>query len=357
MRVSIVFNSLKSQSTSRYIPINKSQRSRTRSNSILSFGILRYKKNDSAVFMKLSKCVFDDRLALNKKEAQSSPAQVETRMYNVTNRLNYLGVCKTYVFCYNKYLRSTLYTKQKQFRTLLITENINKFIRFDTFIKHATHSEIRNILFQLLYTLQCMNTIRMTHTDLHFKNMYVQKRVNLKKLNDRYIFKEGTGYNTVEVSCLHQLKIIDLDGAHKHSLQITKSLRMMDLRFIRGISNKHMFWGKTRNVSHQFDLMKFIFHLHQYRPDIRHLLVQLGCVNNKNLVPFYDFIPKTLSPFGSAASKYGMFYDKHGDFIKLNDTHLHRPKKIIATMSSTMSKKVSTHVHDTFSQKNLYIKK
>jgi hypothetical protein len=336
--------------------------SKTRTEAQLSTAILRIQGIEYRVFVKISDCkIINDgarEIANNKINAKQSPSYVETKFFKLTNNMNEQDVCRSFVYCFNeKSLITSLLKTNDGYKTMLITEDITSFIPFHVFIKTASDLDISHILFQLMYSLQCMNMIHMTHTDLHFGNMYVMKRPELSHMYDRYTFNTiNKGYKSIDIRCTHQLKIIDLDGAHKQRV-FTK--RFNHKRFTHRIPNVHQTWGNTSTFNKRFDLIKVLFHLYEARPDLRRLLMTLGIKNSAGTVPFYthrELRTKFKNKIHPNGVDYGMFFNKKGDFLKLSDNDVHTPKRIMETMYKVLRHDHTTShdIHDTLNQKNLY---
>jgi hypothetical protein len=355
-----VFNAVR-KNGSRYVRLTKLNQCDTRSNCVTSSGVLRIKGVTHRVFAKISPCVSveNDRVVYsnNEYQAKKSPQYVETRMFKITNRLNTKNICRSFVYSFNQIcLRKNLHYSRAldRFDTILITEDISDFVPFYVFLKKATNDEITSVFFQLIYTLQCMNTIRLTHTDTHYGNLFVKRRPNLKDYYDTYEYKHQGRYVTARVSCEFQLKIIDLDGAHKHPITGLRRLRMYDKHFVKGVKNEFHEWGATKTVNPRFDLMKIMFHLRGTRPDLRNLMRSLGFVNSSGRVPYYDFDPKHHFPHRDVVGvdDYGMYYNLHGNFLDLTDKHVLRPKDIIRRTAMYLDAS-QKHEYDSVSQRNL----
>ncbi len=360
-----VFNALKKDNV-RYVRMRDMKKCTTRSNCVISSGILRVKGVPQDVFVKVSPCMYGRVVADTENKARKTPQYIETRMMKITNRLNTKNVCRSVVYCYNgNALKKNLaMVKKSGFHSILVTENIRTYMPFDDFLEsmyaRKDYESISSILFQLIYTLQCMNTIRMTHTDLHFGNMFVRHRPELKEYSDTYEFRFNRGYHKVSIPCKYQLKIIDFDGAHKGAITGFRKLQIYDPMFTKGIKNKFLPWGNPKVVNVRFDVMKVMFHLQDTLPSERFkkLLANLGFVNNNGKVPYYDFIPNKDFPTRNinGANDYGMFYNKDGDFLKLTDNHIRRPKDIIVQCAIHMYRSIKDKkkkVFDKFSQRGL----
>lgn len=359
-----VFNSLKKDNV-RYVRMRDMKKCVTRSRCVISSGILRVKGVPYDVFVKVSPCMYGRVVADTEYKARKTPQYIETRMMKITNRLNSKNVCRSFVYCHNgDALKKNLVNVKNGFHSILVTENVRAYMTFDDFLESRYASNdfdgISSVLFQLVYTLQCMNTIRLTHTDLHFRNMFVRHRPELEGYYDTYEFRFNKGYHKVRVPCKYQLKIIDFDGAHKGAITGLRKLQIYDPMFTKKIKNKFLPWGNTNVVNVRFDVMKVMFHLQDIIPSgkFRKLLARLGFVNYDRKVPYYDFIPNKDFPTRNinGANDYGMFYNKKGDFLKLTDRHIRRPKDIIAQCAIHMhriDKDKKKNEFDRFSQRGL----
>ena len=357
-----VFNALKKDNV-RYVRMRDTKKCVTRSKCVTSSGILRVKGIPHDVFVKVSPCMYGRIVADTKRKARQTPQYIETRMMKITNRLNTKNVCRSIVYCYNtKALKKNLVNvKGFGFQSIIVTENVRGYMGFDDFLERRNYDAIASVLFQLVYTLQCMNTIRLTHTDLHFGNMFVRHRPELEGYYDTYEFRFNKGYHKVKIPCTYQLKIIDFDGAHKGEITGIRQLQIYDPMFTKGIKNKLLPWGNPKVVNVRFDIMKVMFHLYDTMPrseKLRKLLVLLGFVNTRKKVPYYDFKPNKDFPTRNinGANNYGMFYNENGDFLQLTDKHIQRPKDIIAQCAIYMhriDKDKKKKEFDIFSQRGL----
>lgn len=358
-----VFNSVRKDGT-RYVRLTNMKHCDSRSNCVTSSGVLRVDGVPYRVFIKVSPCVSVEKDTVvhskNEYRARRSPQYVETRMFRITNRLNTKNICRGFVYMFNKKCvgKSLHFSPHSgRFHTILVTEDISDYIPMYVFLKKAKDEEIASVLFQLIYTLQCMNTIRMTHTDTHFGNLYVKHRPELVNYYDTYEYKHRGDYAVSSVPCAHQLKIIDLDGAHKHPITGIRRFQVYDRHFTKGIKNEFHDWGGTKTVNPRFDLMKVMFHLRSQRPDLRNLLRSLGFVNSSGKVPYYDFNPKHLFPDRDVVgvNDYGMYFNLDGNFLNLSDKHVLRPKDIVRRTSKYIeSTRTSKHTeYDHVSQKGL----
>lgn len=360
-----VFNELKKDNV-RYVRMRDMKKCVTRSKCVISSGILRVKGVPHDVFVKVSPCMYGRVVADTENKARKTPQYIETRMMKITNRLNTKNVCRSIVYCHNgRALKKNLVNVKKSgFHSILVTENVRTYMPFDDFLEsryaRSDFDAISCVLFQLVYTLQCMNTIRLTHTDLHFGNMFVRHRPELEGYYDTYEFRFNKGFHKVKIPCTYQLKIIDFDGAHKGAITGLRQLQIYDPMFTKGIKNKFLPWGNPKVVNVRFDIMKVMFHLQDIIPTerFRKLLVSLGFVNNNKKVPYYDFIPNKDFPTRNinGANNYGMFYNENGNFLQLTNKHIQRPKDIIVQCAIHMhriDKDKKKREFDRFSQRAL----
>lgn len=355
-----VFNAVKKPDV-RYVRLTNLKNCVTRSNCVTSSGIVRVNGLVRGVFVKVSPCVSieDDHVVYSASERQAklSPQYVEIRMFKITNRLNTKNVCRSFVYMHNAHcLKKNIHHSNTlgRFDTILVTEDIGTFVPFHAFVRRATNEELACVLFQLVYTLQCMNTIRLTHTDMHFGNLFVKRRPELVNHYDTYEYRHEGRYSKARVPCEHQLKIIDLDGAHKHPVTGIRRFVIRDNHFAKGVKNKFHEWGATKTVNARFDLMKVLFHLRATRPDIRGVLRAMGFVNSAGRVPYYDFNPKHNFDDRDVVgvNQYGMYYNNHGNFLNLTDAHVLRPKDIVKRLSMYIDTTQRVE-HDSLSQRGL----
>ena len=318
------------------------------------------------VFVKLSPCMVLNRRTFGptsfESRAKKSSAYVETSMFKITNRLNTRNVCRSFVYCYNsRALSNSLFKLNNVVYSMLITDDISDFIPLHAFIKFASDYDIASVLFQIIYTLSCMNTIRLTHTDFHFGNIFVQSRPKLTEFADKYTYNKKSTYFTTRVPCDYQLKIIDLDGAHKHAITGYRLIKIVDKYFVKGVTNKFHKWGNTKTNNARFDIIKLIFHLNnikgkQLRSRMHNILKRMGITNSKNNVPFFDFNISCDFPARNVngANRFGMFFDKRGNFLALTDDHIIRPKHMLDSgKPGDLFVDVKRKTNDDFNQKYL----
>lgn len=355
-----VFNAVKKPGV-RYVSMTTLKKCVTRSNCVTSSGVIRINGLVHRVFVKVSPCVSieDERVvySANERQAKRSPQYVEIRMFKITNRLNTKNVCRSFVYMHNDHcLQKSIHHSDNlgRFDTILVTEDISSFVPFYVFLRKANNEELACVLFQLVYTLQCMNTIRLTHTDMHFGNLFVKRRPELVNHYDTYEYKHDKRYIKTKIPCEHQLKIIDLDGAHKHPVTGLRRFTIRDKHFAKGVKNHFHEWGTTKTVNARFDLMKVLFHLRATRPDIRGVLRAMGFVNSGGRVPYYDFNPKHNFDDRDVVgvNQFGMYYNNHGDFLNLTDAHVLRPKDIVKRLSMYIDAHQSFE-YDSISQRGL----
>lgn len=359
-----VFDALKKENV-RYVRMQDMKKCDTRSRCVISSGILRIKGVPYDVFLKVSPCMTRNGVADTEVKARKTPQYVETRMMKVTNRLNTKNICRSVVYCHNPnaFQKNMSYVKGTGYYSAIVTENVQSYIPFYKFIATRPVHDVASVLFQLVYTLQCMNTIRLTHTDLHFGNMFVKYRPELKGYYDTYEFRlRGVkgGYHKMKVPCAYQLKIIDFDGAHKGAIRGLRKIQLYDPLFVKEIKNKSLPWGNPRVVNTRFDIMKVMFHLYEEVPTVmfRTLLKKLGFVNRHGKVPYYDFRANENFPQRNVdgANDYGMFYDTSGNYLSLTDSHIRRPKDIVVSCAIYMQKLTKGGLDrefDVFSQRGL----
>ncbi len=151
---------------------------------------------------------------------------------NVINKLvyNYITpyciTCIDYKICHEK----TLFGKEKKVKFTLINEtntissNTNHLAPFlDKNLTNINFIQFVNLLFQIMYTLQCFNKIGLRHADLHLKNILVFESDQncLKQNQDKEVYRYFRYNNDEETDYLYlpnigiELRIYDFDRSLK----------------------------------------------------------------------------------------------------------------------------------------------
>lgn len=373
-------------------------RSSTRTECSMIHARLAHENMDIPVFVKFSPALWwnfakeKDTYAITRETAKESPTYTETKFFALTNKLQDLGICDTFVRSYNQYLKESCVkhdktttirdidpqmdtfltkpqvspdTKWSPYYTMLITENIKQKYRtlasvLDT---QLTSREYKSILFQIMYTVQCLSHIHMAHMDLHGGNILVSKR-NTVGYN-KYTYKNPKGvFHTVYVPITHDIKFIDLDGAVKKKADTTviKELR-------KSISNKNIETGKVFNPA--YNTVKV---LHTFKHSHREVFNNdnVRNVKNKNAIlksafkgklgtPYFDFNPYNYKGIKGKANssnlKIGVFtHKKTHQGLKINDEFIADPSLVVDILARNFKEKPLS-VDKEFSQEGIFVPK
>ena len=222
-------------------------------------------KNKYNVHIKVSPCIFKDKHTKDKSSCIKAPSFIETKFFRITNAFKNLDICDSFVYCYNDDILYKNMVKDfdtMKYSTILITHDLSNSTRIGEWLTKANKNDIMSILFQFVYTFSCMNRIKMTHNDLHFGNIFIERNKNYSY--DEYKFKLPNGkYGKAYVSNKYRLKIIDLDGAHKLYKSNVKSIfRPRILSENTGSTSKYKF--NTR-----MDTLKLLKHLSEHLVQFR----------------------------------------------------------------------------------------
>jgi hypothetical protein len=338
--------------------------------------------NKKPVFIKYSPCTWKSNTAnnthaTNRQAASASPTSCEVKFYNITNAFNKLNICDTFAWSYTpKYLKSHIHRHPflsshlglpnpiKLYSTMLITEHLSDYMTLHEFmIAHLDEMQkdvyiLKNILFQIVYTIQCMGYIHMAHMDLHFKNIYVRK--NVKDVGNYKSFTYYTKNNTLKTAHIPagiDVKIIDLDGAHK--LDAGSRVRTI---FRTPIRNKFIFSGRAQKTNPRTNLIKVAF---QFRESSKTYKITKNNISEiagiKGKVPFFNRNMKSGKLFKTRnkhlANKFGIFVKAmNNNVINVNNDVIVHPSVIIEQLSSYFTK-TDGKIISSFSQKLIFNKK
>jgi hypothetical protein len=236
---------------------------------------------------------------------------------------------------------------------MLITEPV-KGITFDKFLKGKKYSisltKFAGILFQLIYAIDCLNHIKMKHTDLHFGNIFIEK------LREPIVVKYGLTHKDVYIKTKYVVKIIDLDGAYK----LNGSEYLKD-DFKRAIKNKQIFSGKSDKMNNRMDLIKIVFHLTQYFP--KNFLKELHLTDVHDRVPFINTKLKNILKSANYKSRntyftneFGIFLDKNMNPLSLDGNSIRSSFEILDDLSNSFFPKKITEISKSYDQKNMFSK-
>jgi hypothetical protein len=218
--------------------------------------------------------------------------------------------------------------------------------------------DVRVILFQVMYTIQCMTMVNMAHMDLHFGNIMAKFiPSNVGKYRE-YVFLTKDGVlRKAFVPAHYDVKIIDLDGAHKLD---TRDDVVGVLR--KGIPNKHMFTGRVTKTNPRTNAMKIMFELKRYskRKDIS--TTEFAEMTNKNgKIPYID---KNILKHPAMAHRnvgfvnnFGLFMNRRDKLLPLNDKMISHPSVIVENMAKHFTTEPDRSVIiDTLSQAEIFTK-
>ena len=122
-------------------------------------------------FVKISKI----KLSQCGKNVTNYPTLKESKLFNTTNFLIDNGILNSFVYCFNNLLLNKNFANfEGNTYAVLITEDISKdYKELISYIgSHTTIPEC--VLFELIYTLNTLNHIKMKHMDLHGANIFIK---------------------------------------------------------------------------------------------------------------------------------------------------------------------------------------
>lgn len=197
----------------------------------------------------------------------------------------------------------------------------------------------------------------MAHMDLHGGNVLVKKDSSGKY--HKYVYMDLTGaFKTVYIPVLYDVKIIDLDGAHKF-----KADQSVAEVFRDPIKNEHVFTGDPiKKTNPRINTMKILFTFSRYfsNRETKHLITSTF-VNNKRETPFFS---KNFSKMNAELlrsidlkmiNEYGIFIKRNGSGVNMQDDFIMKPTYIVDLLARQY-----TYIPDeknvvkTFSQFALY---
>lgn len=316
--------------------IGKTKKHKTRTLCRTVRGVITIGKYKYNVHVKISPCLALDKRGVmhhtkDKKLCTETSSLIETKFFRITNAFKNLDICDSFVYCYNDDILYKNMVKDfdtMKYSTILITHDLSNCMKIGDWLKTAKRAEIMSVLFQFVYTFSCMNVIKMTHNDLHFGNIFIEKIKN--NSYDQYKFKLPNGkYSKAYVNNKYRLKIIDLDGAHKLYRSNVKSI------FRPRILSKQIGSTSKYKFNKRMDTLKLLKHLSEstYKVDMKGILKDMGFVNSQGEVPYFPHRPfPTTNKYSanmSAIEKYGMFYNKRGGALPMTNSDLHEPKDIL----------------------------
>ena len=351
----------------------------TRSKCQISHGKISFKGKTIPVFIKYSPCEwFDVKTqancwAMSNDAAKESPNYAETEMFKITNEFVNLGIDDTFVYSYNDRMLKTPISDSKTIFNKALAGHSVKFIP-DTFNKgprkyamsimdpldgystlhdildrgqrsllklRLEPGDLRVMLFQIMYTIQCMTYVKMAHMDLHFGNImakYVPENEG-KYREYTYITYSGE-VRKAYVPAHYDIKIIDLDGAHKLDAGdgVARSMR-------RGVPNKNMATGAATKTNPRTNSMKIMFGLQRYerRGFIRKSEIA-EMTNKRGKIPYVDKkitrhpVMKNRNKY--MTNEYGLFMHKNeNNPLDLNNDMISHPSIIVENIAKHFTTK------------------
>jgi len=346
----------------------------SRSEPFLATGIIT--PNEVPVFIKYSPCVHNGDVTYG-NDARKSPTFSELRMYSMTNNFRDLQICNAFVYGLNDSLlmnnrtyASNLIMQKGAMYSMLIMEPLDaSYQTLHETIKRSklSDTDVKIIFFQILYAIQCMASVNMAHMDLHFGNIYVKKRKELLGKYDQYTYPDSAGvFHTAYIPAHYEVKIIDLDGAHKLGVASNSNVKQI---FKRSIPNSNtptaQAVDKTNPRVNVIKVAMGLIELQHYiqnsyakwyemitnedgrypwkRGSNGHLRI-----HNKNL--FY----KNTDTF---ARDFGVFVNKSRKMMPLTNKHVLQPSDIVTQIGKEFQYKPSTSlIYDKVSQRRIYMR-
>lgn len=330
-----------------------------------------------SVFVKFSPCMWwdfkEDRTTygISDTTAKESPTYAEVKFFKLTNALNEHRVCDSFAFSYNHllndhivkhdkkqvrqytlvddgiavYERTKPYVKKNEewhpYYSMLITEDISGYEDLGSFLRSSpdkmTKFEHYAILFQIMYTIQCMGEINMGHMDLHGGNVVV-KKLNAVKNYTKYTYKTPSGsFKTVYIPITYEVKIIDLDGAYKF-----KANDSVKQEFTPAIVNKNVYTGDNIvDPNPRHNAIKVLYTYSERMPEewlkpvqyrIIRSMLQKFLKGSKDRVPFLNYNPSSYNAKGDKklVKHFGLFLNKNSRRgSNLKDDIIIHPRRIV----------------------------
>lgn len=250
------------------------------------------------------------------QKIKNSPSLKEIELFNITNALIDNNILNSFVYSFNKLLLNKDYANfDGKPYAVLITEDIsNGYKELTTYLRgHKTLPECA--IFELVYTLHTLNSIKLKHMDLHGGNIFIKK---LKKEDHKMIKYEAVVNNKLisfYVPTTHLIKIIDLDSGHK-----TDNVLSTFQNVFKGkINNPHKFTGYAR-TNNKTNILKLVHTIIRSNPttNIFHQLHHMGMKSssNKQSVPFF---PNSNSIQYNKSTFNEKYLKNYGILLKINN--------------------------------------
>ena len=369
--------------TNKKITINNIERTSSRSRCIIAKAMIS-EHNVSPYFtlLKLTPCEWSDHNVPSdvwgtKEDFDLAPAYSELQFFSLTNRFTELGIADAFVYSYNKQLlKSSVHeevlTKKERndfkkflgnnvdkveiptsvFYTMLMTEYLDPndtqtlrtyLSQWERRVASASPSELgeamndmKTILFQIIYTISCMTHINMAHMDLHFGNIFIRKKPHLIGKLKEYVFLNACVYQRAYVPAHVEVKIIDLDGAHKFEASGVHPA------FKDPIHNKMWTGDEVGHTNPRANLLKVVHDFHFTRHQMTgtlnalfRVMSDLAVTTTRGHVPFFksNTRQKIKDQFGTGhAFSHGIFLTKNNKLIDLTNDHILKPSSVLQRM-------------------------
>lgn len=354
------------------------KKSKTRTKCQTSYGEVITNGDKIPVFIKYSPCEwiyegpekYEYSWAMNTKFAQQSPNYVEVNLFTLVNKLKDMNICDTFVYSYNDTLLKSAISNSKKEVTIqntdmliqflpksfvkgprkfvmLITQPLEDYYELEKLLntrkrKHANlrleEGDLRVIFFQIIYTIQCMTHINMAHMDLHFGNIFVKYLPSLKGKFKEYTYMNSKGkFNKVYVPAHYDVKIIDLDGAHK-----LKTNNNVENIFSQDIKNENIWSGKVKKTNPRVNLVKIMHELYFSKITKKFIKEFEDLTNNHGLIPYFNkniFNDPVMSKINAFLGDYGILFNEKGNVFNIDDSVIYHPSMIMEKMAKHFTTK------------------
>ncbi len=97
----------------------------------------------------------------------------------------------------------------QKLRSMVLEQSLNTQTLNDIFSKDKNITNLTNLLFQLLYTLEVFNRYGLRHNDLHFNNIWVEKTTD--EIKYYYVINDSNKIKVYHVPSNYIVKIFDFD--------------------------------------------------------------------------------------------------------------------------------------------------
>tara|TARA_Y100000389_G_scaffold201059_2_gene242877 strand:+ start:2386 stop:4305 length:1920 start_codon:yes stop_codon:yes gene_type:complete len=385
--------------------------SRSRSKCGMVKGLITNPKGATPVFIKFTPCNWEtkrrqDLWGTTLNASKNSPAYSEIQFFRMLDAFHDKNICDTFVKSHNSEFVKSDITKVKGYRliknnkkvygkvnqreipdggrfypsvdnadlyySMLITQPLQSgfnelWLWIDQFqaklrkLKMSSQ-EFKAVLFQVIYAISCMSTIRMAHMDLHFGNIFVKIDEGLRGRYKAFEFKNHKGvYETAYIPAHVIVKIIDLDGAYKF-----EAGNDVAPEFRKHIPNVQ--WSgdikKIKRPNPRANVMKVMYHLSMNGRHLRSAFKNIVDKNGK--IPFLEKnIRNPLQQImmwdnrhSSFVNDYGILINYKGAMIDMGDEFVKHPSELLHLLNRGPFKKKPTliPVMSSVSQKGIFMK-